>query len=69
MNEELEEEGKDEVEQIKQAMVREKAKADKFIEKQISKQKVESSQKIGVTSGGGASNPLQLNKNLDGFIK
>lgn len=61
-----EDEDQDEMERIRNAMQREKAKADKYKERQIHRER-EEQQKHKFQAA--ANNPLQLNKNLDGFMK
>ena len=58
--------GIDEMEKIRNAMAREKKKADKYKDRQIHREK-EEKEKLKFQAK--CDNPLILNKNLDGFMK
>jgi hypothetical protein len=67
---EPENDGLDEVERIRQAMAKEKIKAKQFSEKQILR-KVEPAptNKFSQMGQNKGANPMNLQKNLDGFAK
>jgi len=57
-----EDDGLDEMERLRKAMEKEKAKAKRFNDANLSK-------RIENKTTGPSTNPLQLQKNLDGFVK